>query len=201
MITKRDDAALWQAYKKSRSVKNRNALVEFHLPLAKHISCKLWHRFSHYSWTQDDFLSWGVFGLIHAIENFDPDQGPVFSTYAYKCIYCQMLTGIELVTKGSRNNTRKGQMNAKMKITTKLDYVPSPDLIAQYDDEEELDYYLDFLTDLERTVITRHYLQGIRQQDIGVEVSRSRQAVNGHAIRGMRKMQRVAEKIEALNRS
>jgi len=74
------EAALWAVYKADRSVANRNALVEFYLPLLRVIAGKIADKLPPLSYA--DLRSDGVFGLIRAVERFDPARGLKFTTFA-----------------------------------------------------------------------------------------------------------------------
>jgi RNA polymerase sigma factor for flagellar operon FliA len=59
----------------------RERLIIEHLPQVRLIARKIHERLPD-SVTLDDLLSAGVVGLIHAIDNFDPDQNVKLRTYA-----------------------------------------------------------------------------------------------------------------------
>lgn len=73
-------AAVWRAYRRTRSVDARNALVEHYMPLvhklAEIMARRLWPRVS-----ADELASAGYDGLIAAVAAFDPKRGVKFETY------------------------------------------------------------------------------------------------------------------------
>ena len=69
---------LWKRYKKTRSNKNRNALVEAYMYLVVNTS----DRFESNAPRPDNLLGAACEGLIQAVEKFDPDRGNKFSTLA-----------------------------------------------------------------------------------------------------------------------
>jgi len=77
---KDDVAQLWRRYRRTRSVKLRNTLVERFIPLvdkvAEILARRLWPRV-----TADELASAGYDGLIAAVASFDPDRGVKFETY------------------------------------------------------------------------------------------------------------------------
>lgn len=86
MTKKQDAAALWAAFhKKPKSTAARNRLVEFYLPVVKHIA---WKHFCRLPDTVelDDLISAGAFGLMDAIKGFKPELGFQFETYAQRRI-------------------------------------------------------------------------------------------------------------------
>lgn len=82
------EARLWQRYESSRSIEDRNALVEHFLP---------WARACAQGWTRrlrmeaDEILSGACEGLMQAVEKFDRSRGLAFSTYAMRRMYGAVL--------------------------------------------------------------------------------------------------------------
>ena len=73
--------SLWRRYKKSKDSALRNELAEYYLPLVKIVAGRLAISLpSHVD--RDDLLSSGFFGLIDAIDRFEPDRKNKFETYA-----------------------------------------------------------------------------------------------------------------------
>lgn len=73
--------SLWRRYKKSKDSKLRNELAEYYLPLVKIVAGRLAISLpSHVD--RDDLLSSGFFGLMDAIDRFEPDRKNKFETYA-----------------------------------------------------------------------------------------------------------------------
>jgi RNA polymerase sigma factor for flagellar operon FliA len=79
---------VWALFRKARKAANdpawietlRNALMELHYPLVRHIAERLLQTLPK-SIELDDLISAGVFGLMDAIRGFDPDRGIKFKTY------------------------------------------------------------------------------------------------------------------------
>lgn len=72
---------LWQEWKLSGSHEAKNQLVESYLPLVDYVSSRLSISLPH-NITKDDLASYGIMGLIDAVEKFDLDRGLQFETYA-----------------------------------------------------------------------------------------------------------------------
>jgi RNA polymerase sigma factor for flagellar operon FliA len=67
---------------KEEAAKHREELIMKYAPLVKYVADRLAIRMpSHIS--KDDMTSAGIIGLFDAIENFDPDRGIKFETYAF----------------------------------------------------------------------------------------------------------------------
>lgn len=56
----------------------RDALVEMHLPLVRHLA----RRYAERGEPMEDVIQAGTIGLIQAVDRFEPDRGAAFSTYA-----------------------------------------------------------------------------------------------------------------------
>lgn len=77
--TKREK--LWAAYSKKRDPATREELIVEYVPLVKVVSGRL-SMYLGYTVEYDDLVSYGIFGLIDAIDKFDYDKGIKFETYA-----------------------------------------------------------------------------------------------------------------------
>src|SRR4051812_21558292 len=73
--------ALWQRYRESSDSQSENDLVVQYLPLVKTIVGRLAMTLpTHVDF--EELQSVGVIGLLHAMRNFDPQNGASFETYA-----------------------------------------------------------------------------------------------------------------------
>ncbi len=74
-------AVLWDAFKTTGGLDARNRLVLHYAPLVKFVAGRLASGLPQ-SIEQADLVSYGMFGLINAIDRFDPSLGNKFETYA-----------------------------------------------------------------------------------------------------------------------
>ena len=81
--TRRDK--LWSAYAKKRDPETREALIMEYVPLVKVVSGRL-SMYLGYTVEYDDLVSYGIFGLIDAIDKFDYGKGIKFETYGGSAI-------------------------------------------------------------------------------------------------------------------
>jgi RNA polymerase sigma factor FliA len=82
MAQKGDDTqALWQEYKRSRDQLVRDRLILTYAPLVKYVAGRLGSGLPAHV-DEGDLVSYGLLGLIGAIERFDPDRDIKFETYA-----------------------------------------------------------------------------------------------------------------------
>jgi RNA polymerase sigma factor for flagellar operon FliA len=72
---------LWADFKSTGTLDTRNRLVVHFSPLVKYVAGRLSAGLPH-TIEQADLVSYGMFGLMDAIEKFDPGRGNKFETYA-----------------------------------------------------------------------------------------------------------------------
>jgi RNA polymerase sigma factor for flagellar operon FliA len=72
---------LWRSYKETRDGRLREQLILHYSPLVKYVAGRVSVGLPA-NVEQADFVSSGVFGLIDAIEKFDPERAIKFETYA-----------------------------------------------------------------------------------------------------------------------
>ncbi len=72
---------LWAAYKQDGSRERRDQLIVHYSPLVKYVAGRVATGLPQ-NVDQADLVSYGIFGLIDAIEKFDLDRGFKFETYA-----------------------------------------------------------------------------------------------------------------------
>lgn len=81
---------LWDDYKESGSKEARDALILSYMNLVKYVASKVGHGLPQ-NVEQSDLVSYGTFGLIDAIERFEPERGFKFETFAISRIRGAML--------------------------------------------------------------------------------------------------------------
>lgn len=72
---------LWQQYQQNRTTQIREGLIEHYLPLVKLVANRVAIAMPQHV-DRDDLASNGFFGLLEAIDRFDPVRGIKFETYA-----------------------------------------------------------------------------------------------------------------------
>lgn len=76
-----DEMSLWRDYRVSKNPEIRSYLVEKYSPLVKHVAGRIAIGMPQ-NVEFEDLVSYGVFGLLDAIEKFDPSREIKFKTYA-----------------------------------------------------------------------------------------------------------------------
>ncbi|MHB8926030.1 MAG: FliA/WhiG family RNA polymerase sigma factor [Bacillota bacterium] len=88
-----DRERLWTLYKKGKDLRAREELILNYASLVKYIAGRLAMGMPP-NVELDDLISYGIFGLIDAIEKFDPERGVKFETYAIARIKGAILDGL-----------------------------------------------------------------------------------------------------------
>lgn len=76
-----ENSALWEQYKKTNSPELKEELILKYAPLVKFVAGRIGIYFGG-NVEYEDLVSYGIFGLIDAIDKFDLDKGVKFRTYA-----------------------------------------------------------------------------------------------------------------------
>ena len=72
---------IWKEYREGKSPKLREQLILAYAPTVKYVAGRLAIHLGQYM-DFEDLVSYGIFGLIDAIDKFDSDRGVKFETYA-----------------------------------------------------------------------------------------------------------------------
>lgn len=72
---------LWEMYQTKRTPELREQIILEYAPLVKVVAGRL-SMYLGYNVEYDDLVSYGIFGLIDAIDKFDMDKEVKFETYA-----------------------------------------------------------------------------------------------------------------------
>lgn len=74
--------SLWVDYEATKDKKVREQLIENYMPLVKHIVHRIHVSLPPYL-DYEDLVSYGIFGLLQAIERYDASKNVKFETFAY----------------------------------------------------------------------------------------------------------------------
>ncbi|MDR2618444.1 MAG: RNA polymerase sigma factor WhiG [Treponema sp.] len=100
---------LWQQYRRTRDPKIRETFIKQYAPLVKYVAGKVAVGMPS-NVEFDDLVGFGVFGLLDAIDKFDPDKNVKFKTYAVTRIRGAIfdeLRSIDWVPRSVRQKTRE----------------------------------------------------------------------------------------------
>jgi len=106
---------MWKEYQKNKTIELRNLLIIENMGLVRSIANKVKMNY-HLSYDLEDLIAYGVFGLIAAIERYNPTFKIKFSSYASARIKGSIfdeLRKIDWVPRTVRNKIR----NVKKEIS------------------------------------------------------------------------------------
>ncbi len=81
LFEQKTEEDLWIEFKKTKSTQLRDAFIRQYMPLVKYVAGKVAVNMPN-SVEFDDLVGFGQFGLLDAINKFDPDKKVKFKTYA-----------------------------------------------------------------------------------------------------------------------
>ena len=125
-------AQLWTDYKSTRTRESRDRLIVHYSPLVKYVAGRVAVGLPA-NIEQSDLVSYGVFGLIDAIEKFDTSRNIKFETYAIariKGAIIDELRSIDWVPRSVRSKARMVE-KAYTKLEIKFSRTPTDVEIAQ----------------------------------------------------------------------
>jgi len=73
-------AEVWEDFFQDKSEHNRNLIMEHYLPIVKYTADRIYAKLPD-KVELDDLISAGIFGLMDAIDAFDPERKVKFETY------------------------------------------------------------------------------------------------------------------------
>jgi RNA polymerase sigma factor for flagellar operon FliA len=76
-----DNEKLWAEYMRSREPRLKDEIVKRFLPLVRYVASRMSVKF-HAGLDFEDILSFGVLGLLDAVDRFEPERGFCFQTFA-----------------------------------------------------------------------------------------------------------------------
>ncbi|MDR2768801.1 MAG: RNA polymerase sigma factor WhiG [Treponema sp.] len=108
-MEEKTEEGLWIKYRKNRDPQIREMFIKQYAPLVKYVAGKVAVGMPH-NVEFDDLVGFGVFGLLDAIDKFDPEKNVKFKTYAVTrirgAIFDELRT-IDWVPRSVRQKTRE----------------------------------------------------------------------------------------------
>lgn len=151
----------------------------------------------------EDLIQEGMFGLLSAIRQYNPEHNTAFKTFAELCIKHRLLTAVK-----SASSAKHIPLNAGVSLDTLLSDESQTPLLAyaqmfQYSPEEQIlarenkkyteEFYLSFLEKLskfEKSVL-QNYLSGYSYKEIAKITGKSEKAVDNAIQRIRRKLAQI----------
>jgi len=131
-VAKADDVqSLWLEYRRTGDLKIRDRLVLTYAPLVKYVAGRLGSGLPAHV-DEGDLVSYGLLGLMGAIERYDPDRDVKFETYAIARIKGQIideLRAMDWVPRSVRSRARDIE-RAIAELEAKLGRAPTDEEIS-----------------------------------------------------------------------
>jgi RNA polymerase sigma factor for flagellar operon FliA len=148
-----DTQEIWREYRRTKDQKVRDRLILTYAPLVKYVAGRLGSGLPAHV-DEGDLVSYGLLGLIGAIERFDPERDIKFETYAISRIKGSIideLRAMDWVPRSVRARARDIE-RAMAELEAKLGRAPTDEEIAKKVGltQEELG---DSLTEISRSSI------------------------------------------------
>jgi len=123
---------LWQEFKRTGEARLRERLILHYSPLVKYVAGRVGVGLPS-SVETADLVSYGIFGLIDAIEKFDPDRLIKFETYAINRIRGAIIDELRALDWIPRSVRQRGRVaeQAYATLESRLNRTPSENEIAQ----------------------------------------------------------------------
>jgi RNA polymerase sigma factor for flagellar operon FliA len=152
-VTDADTQSLWLEYRRTKNQALRDRLIVMYAPLVKYVAGRLGSGLPAHV-DEGDLVSYGLLGLIGAIERYDPDRDIKFETYAMariKGAIIDELRALDWVPRSVRSRAREIE-RAIAELEAKLGRAPTDEEIAGKIgiSNDELD---ESLTDISRSSI------------------------------------------------
>lgn len=132
IFEQKTEEELWQEYKKTRSPQLRDAFIRQYMPLVKYVAGKVAVGMPG-SVEFDDLVGFGQFGLLDAINKYDPDKNVKFKTYAVTRIrgaILDELRQLDWVPRSVRQKSREIE-DTIVRVESKLGRTASDEEIAE----------------------------------------------------------------------
>jgi RNA polymerase sigma factor FliA len=148
-----DVTELWRTFRRTGDQALRDRLILMYAPIVKYVAGRLGSGLPAHV-DEGDLVSYGLLGLISAIERYDPDRDVKFETYAIARIKGSILDelrALDWVPRSVRSRARQIE-RAMAELEAKLGHAPSDEELAKKVgiSVEELE---DSLTDISRSSI------------------------------------------------
>jgi len=146
-------AGLWDRYTANPDRETRDQLIVHYSPLVKYVASRVAAGLPQ-NVEQADLVSYGIFGLIDAIDKFDMERGYKFETYAISRIKGAMLDelrSMDWVPRSVRTKAKRIEQ-ANAKLEAKFGRAPT---------DEELADALEITTDELETMLSKISFVGV----------------------------------------
>ena len=146
----------------------------------------------------EDLIQEGMFGLLSAIRQYDPDAGSSFHTFAEHCIRMRLLSAVKSASRLKHLPLNDGMSleqlsedpNTQLSVTPEVFRRSPEDLVLARESKEELyTLFVQCLSPLEVKVLDL-YLEGLSYREIADELGKTSKSIDSTVQRIRRKLAR-----------
>ncbi len=146
----------------------------------------------------EDLIQEGMFGLLSAIRQFDPQKGSSFHTFAEHCIQKRLLSAVKSASRLKHLPLNDGMSleqlsedpHKQLSVTPEVFRRSPEDLVLARESKEELyTLFAQSLSPLEKKVLAR-YLDGLSHREISQQLGRTVKSIDSTVQRIRRKLAR-----------
>lgn len=200
-MTMRTEKQLWATYRLARSIRTRNALVEYYYPILPRLIGKFCPRRTGMFVTDEDISAASV-GLLRAIEKYKDGTGALFTTYLHNAVIRHVFEDRQQQYLIQTN--RVGCANDAIPVP--LDESMPAEPIAQGADRDEdtrsmcemvlrtgrtIDLLLRTLTPQERKVVKLIHYEGMASTEVAKKMKITRGRVSQIRSKAFAKLKRI----------
>ncbi len=120
-----DTDGLWQAYTNCRDRETRDQLILQYAPLVKYVIGRMAVPTTGIVET-DDLVSYGTFGLIEAVDRYDPSRGVTFQTYAMQRIRGAIIDALRKLGRVPRSLRQKARAIEQAEDSLRAEFCTEP---------------------------------------------------------------------------
>lgn len=209
MLSREEEEFLTNDYYTNKTKKSAEKLILSHLRLVVSTA----RNFANYKLSMMDLISEGNYGLIKAVQKFDPKKGVNFASYAIwwikSAIQEYLMKSWSIVKLGTSSLHRKLllgksesremiQQDASIDENLENQLSVSPDYEGDLDKEasiKNLSYAIESLSPREREIINARYINDIKKtlDEISCEMKISKERVRQISNQALKKMKKILE--------
>lgn len=169
-MNENERSMLWEEYDRSHDAQLREKIILEYASLVKIVAGRL-SMYLGYAVEYEDLVSYGIFGLIDAIDKFDCNKGIKFETYASLRIRGAILDQIrkmDWIPRSLRQKQKKMD-SAMLKLETELGRPPTDEEIAK-ELEIPVDEYLNWQgqTNISNVVSLEEFMENSGEKEVSI---------------------------------
>lgn len=108
-----EERLLWERWRDGADLAAREQLITHYTPFVRILAARLFGRRHHDAFEYDEYLQFGMVGLMDAMQRFDVALGHMFKTYAATRINGAILSGLDRLSEQQQQRALRRQLRAE----------------------------------------------------------------------------------------